>query len=343
MVEKIFWENYSGKDVYKYIISDDIEVEISEFGATVLSLKVPDKFGNKTDVALGSSNVEGMLGKTQYLGSTIGRCCNRIARGRFSLDGKDYSLYCNDGGINHLHGGKSGFNLRLFTAATDGNSVTFSYVSPDGEEGYPGKLDFSVKYSVENSVLRIEYFATSDKTTLFSPTNHTFFNLNGENDGKISDNFLKINADSYLPVDSVFIPTGEIRPVVNTPFDFTEYKRIGEDISAKDEQLAFAGGYDHNFCVNGTGFRNVASAYSAKTRILADCFSDMPGVQFYSGNFLDGSKGKSVYPFRSGFCLETQFYPDAIHRPEWQSPVLLKDKRFYSKTEYRFSVSEIDF
>ena len=344
MIKKEFQENYLGKDVYKYVITGGIVAEISEFGATVLSLKAPASDGRLTDVALGSADVQGMLGKTQYLGSTVGRCCNRIADGRFTLDGNEYRLYLNDGGINSLHGGKLGFNARLFGSVAEEkageSSVTFSYVSPDGEEGYPAELDFSVKYTVKDRSLIIEYFATSDGDTLFSPTNHTFFNLNGENDGTILDNVLKINAAGFLPINEKLIPTGNVRSVFNTPFDFTEYKDIGRDINAKDEQLAFAGGYDHNFCVNGSGFRSVALAYSRKTGIAMECLSDRAGVQFYSGNFLDGQKGKSVYPFRSGFCLEAQSFPDAIHHPEWDSPVLRKGERFYSRTEYRFSVSD---
>ena len=342
MIKKEFQEKYLGKDVYKYVITGGIIAEISEFGATVLSLNVPDENGRLADVALGSKNVKGMLGKTQYLGATIGRCCNRIAGGRFTLGGKEYRLYPNDNGVNSLHGGKFGFNARLFASATEEkpgeSSVTFSYVSPDGEEGYPAELDFSVKYTVKGKSLIIEYFATSDGDTPFSPTNHTFFNLNGEQDGTILDNVLKINAANFLPINEKLVPTGEIRSVKNTPFDFTEYKEIGKDINAKDEQLAFAGGYDHNFCVDGSGFRSVALAYSRKTGIVMECLSDRAGVQFYSGNFLDGKKGKSVYPFRSGFCLETQSYPDAIHHSEWGNPVLKKGERFYSRSEYRFSV-----
>ncbi len=337
MVEKIFQENYDGKDIYKFAIKNGVEIEISTLGATLLSLKTPDKSGKLTDVLLGFTRADDMLKKSSYMGATVGRFANRICGGRFTLNGKEYRLDLNNGGKAHLHGGYKGFNSRVFDAEIGEDSVSFSYVSSDGEENYPAELRFTVKYTVKDGGVKIEYFAESDGDTLFNPTNHSYFNLNGENDGDISDNVLKIYADAFLPVDENLIPTGEVRKVKNTPFDFTEFKPIGRDIDEKDEQLIIAGGYDHNFCLSGN---RAATAYSVKTGIVMDCFTDRPGVQFYSGNSLKGNAGKSVYNRRSGFCLETQFYPDSVNRPEWKSPVLRKGEKFYSRTEYRFSVTD---
>lgn len=332
---KVFSENYNGNEIYKYTLKDKIEVEISTLGATLLSLRVPDKNGKLTDVLLGFTNADDMIRRSAFMGAVVGRCGNRIGNGQFELDGKKYNLALNDGGRAHLHGGKIGFNQKNFIAREEGDSLLLSYVSPDGEECYPGALSMTVKYTVKGSTLTIEYFAESDSTTIFNPTNHAYFNLNGEDDGSIVDNILQLNADRYLPVDKCLIPTGEERNVEGTPFDFKNPKAIGKDLDADDEQLKIAGGYDHNFCIKD---RHFACVYSLKTGIQMDCYTDRPGVQFYSGNFLNGKIGKSEYPKRSGFCLETQLYPDAINKPNWQSPVLKRDDKFYSITEYSFSL-----
>ena len=335
MIKKEFSEHYNGQDIYTYTICGDIEVEISTLGATLLSLRTQDRSGNMVDILLNFPEVKDRGSGCGYMGCAIGRNGNRIGNGGFSLEGKTYSLAQNDGGKAHLHGGPLGFHQKNFDAQVQGDSLLMTCFSPDGEEGYPANLMFTVKYAVTGTTLVIEYFAQSDGTTIINPTNHAYFNLSGEKDGSILDNILQINADRYLPTDKQLIPTGEEICVEGTPFDFRQPKPIGKDIGCADMQLATAGGYDHNFCLTDTHF---AVAYSEKTGIQMDCYTDRPGVQFYSGNFLNGSVGKSPYPKNAGFCLETQLWPDCINKPQWQSPVLRKDEKFYSKTEYCFSV-----
>lgn len=333
MIIKELFDCVNGKNVYKYVINGEITAEIIDRGATLVALKVKNKYGGTTDVALGAKDASGIGG---YIGATVGRYANRIGGGTFTLGGKKYELYKNDG-ENTLHGGKEGFDKKFFSAKTFGDSLMLSYVSEDGEENFPSALYFTVKYTVKNSSLIMEYYAESHGDTVFNPTNHGYFNLNGEADGDICDNELIIRADKFLPVDKNLVPTGEEKSVLGTPFDFTSFKKIGRDIDEEDEQLKTAGGYDHNFCISDAHF---ATAYSEKTGIVMDLYTDMPGVQFYSGNFLAGERGKSVYNKRSGFCLETQFFPNAVNMPEWKSPVLKSGKRFYSRTELKFSVKE---
>lgn len=322
---------FEGKDVFKYTLTDKIVAEVITFGATLVSLKVPDVKGVLTDVVLGFQTVEQAATSTAYLGSTVGRCANRTANGNFSLNGKNYSVPQNDG-ENHLHGGNVGFSKRVFNAKTEGNSLILSLFSPDGEENYPANLNFSVKFTVKGTSLNIQYFAESDGDTLLNPTNHAYFDLSGC--GCAMDTVLQIFADNYLPINSKLIPTGELQSVKGTPFDFTAPKQISQDISADCQQLAFAGGYDHNFCLNGT---RAARAYSPQSGIVMDCYTDMCGLQFYSGNFLCET-GKRAYNKRDAFCLETQYYPDAIHNPTWKQPILKKGQNFHSETSYIFSV-----
>ena len=337
MITKAFSERFKNEDIYIYTICGDIEVEVSTLGATLLALKTPDKNGKMTDVLLNFPEAKDQGRNCGYMGCTIGRFGNRIGDGKFTLEGKQYQLDRNNKGVAHLHGGLLGFHQKNFKAEVQENTLILTAFSPDGEENYPGNLTLTVKYTVSGSQLIIEYFAQSDQTTIFSPTNHAYFNLNGENDGSILDNILQINADRYLPTDPNLIPTGEERSVAETAFDFRQPKPIGRDIKAEDAQLATAGGYDHNFCLTDPHF---AVVYSEKTGIQMDCYTDRPGVQFYSGNGLNGSVGKSLYPKNSGFCLETQLWPDCVNKPQWQSPVLKKGEKFYSKTEYCFSIKK---
>ena len=339
MLKKRFAENYDNKEIDIYTLSDEIEVEISTLGATLLSIKTPDRRGVMVDVLLGFRTAEDMIHKSDYMGSVVGRFGNRIGEGRFQLEGKQYQLELNDGGKAHLHGGKIGFNQKVFTATEEDGALLLNYCSPHGEEGYPGNLKLTVKYTVKGKALMIEYYAETDATTICNPTNHAYFNLNGEEDGSILDNVMLIRGEKYLPIDRKLIPTGEERSVKGTPFDFSQPKPIGQDIGAEDEQLAIAGGYDHNYCLNEAHF---ATVYSEKTGIQMDCYTDRPGVQFYSGNFLSGKRGKSIYSKHAGFCLETQLYPDCINKPKWQSPVLKKGDTFNSRTEYCFSIREND-
>ena len=340
MIRKELFEIYNGAKIYKYTIVGDITVSIITFGARITNIFVPDKNGNPVDVALNMTNVQYIIDKSGYMGATIGRCANRIGNGGFEIDDKSYKVW-HDVNAAHLHGGRCGFDKKIFTATTQNryNSVTMRYLSPDGEEGYPGEAVVFVRYTVEGKKLVIEYFAESGADTLMNLTNHTYFNLNGENDGSILDNVMQINADTYMPTDKLWVPTGEVKAVEGTPFDFRKAKPIGQDIHIENDDLQNArGGYDHNFCLYDSHF---ATVYSKKTGIQMDGYTDRPGVQFYSGNFLNGEAGKSVYSKYAGFCLETQFYPDAIHHPEWKSPILRKGKKYYSKTEYVFTVKSL--
>lgn len=333
MITHQFFEKYNGKDTYLYLLSDKIDVIVCTLGATILSVRVPDRFGNKTDVVLGMTNPDDIVNKGDYMGAVIGRCANRIADGRFTLNDVIYQLTQNNG-ASHLHGGENGFDKKVFNASVDGNSLILETTSPDGDEGYPGTLKMGVKYTVHGSTLAIEYFGESDKDTVFNPTNHLYFNLNGEEDGNILDNVLQINADSYLEVDQNLIPTVK-SPVANTPFDFTQAKPIGQNIDDNDMQLRLAGGYDHNFCLEDN---LAATVYSVKSGICMDVFTDCCGMQLYSGNFLKGQEGKSVYNKRSGFCLETQFYPNAINRDDCLKPILKAGDKYHSSTQYVFTL-----
>ena len=340
MITKKYFDTYGGKEIYTYTIKDGIEVTVCTLGATVLSVKVPDKNGKLVDVALGMTNAYGLTEELKYMGAVVGRCANRIANGRFTLNGKTYRVAKNNGNA-HLHGGDVGFNCHVFDASVEGNTLTLTTASPDGEEGYPGNLTFTVKYTVtgnEGSVLKIEYSAQSDADTLFNPTNHAYFNLNGEGDGSIADNYVKIYADEFLQINSDLIPTVRAK-VEGTPFDFRCEKQIGQDVNADDEQLKIAGGYDHNFCLRDN---YAAYAYSAKTGIAMTVTTTMPGMQFYTGNFLKGQVGKSTYGKRAGFCFETQFFPDAINRDDCVKPILKAGEKFYSCTEYAFSHKRLE-
>ena len=338
MITKKLFDKYDGRDIYAYTITDKIEVTICELGATILALKVPDKNGQMVDVVLGMTTAVDVVEKGSYMGAVVGRCANRIANGRFMLNGVEYQLPVNRGKA-HLHGGYVGYNRKVFDVAVEGNSLTMSTTSADGEEGYPGNLTFTVKYTVRDGTLKIEYLAQSDKDTLFNPTNHAYFNLNGESDGSIEDNYLQINASHYLQIDEDLIPT-TLCHVEGTPFDFRKLKAIGKDIDdVTDPQIKIAKGYDHNFCLTA---HYAALAYSPKTHIVMNMFTDMPGVQLYTGNGLKGNVGKSAYGKRSGFCLETQFYPNAINRDDCDKPILKAGEQFYSRTIFSFLVEELN-
>ena len=337
MITKKYFDNYNGRDVYAYTITDGIEVTVCELGATILSLKVPDEHGQMIDVALGMTKAADMLNNGCYMGSVVGRCANRIANGRFTLNGVEYKLAQNNGKA-HLHGGVKGFNYKVYEVRANGNELTMTTTSADGEEGYPGNLTFTVKYTVSENTLKIEYVAKSDKDTLFNPTNHAYFNLNGESDGNIENNYLLINASHYLQIDEDLIPTVP-HHVEGTPFDFRKLKAIGKDINDADPQLKIADGYDHNFCLTA---HHAALAYSPKTHIVMNMFTDMQGVQLYTGNGLKGNVGKSTYGKRSGFCLETQFYPNAINRDDCAKPILKAGEQFYSRTIFSFLVEELN-
>ncbi|MDN3581461.1 aldose epimerase family protein [Mucilaginibacter flavus] len=343
---KNFEGEVNGKAVKLYTLknSKGVNVAITNYGGRVVSLMVPDNKGNLTDVVLGYDSVKTyQKPKEPFFGAIIGRYGNRIRKGKFSLDGKAYQLDINDG-VNTLHGGFKGFYSQVFDATqVNDTTLNLTYVSKDGEGGYPGTLTTKVIYTLtgENG-LKIDYTATTDKTTIVNLTNHAYFNLNGAGDSTILDNLVKINADNITPVDTTLIPTGKLLPVKGTPFDFTTAKAIGANINDKDDQLKNGKGYDHNFALNKhDGKTSVATISSPKTGIVMDIFTEEPGLQFYSGNFLTGAthdgKGGKAYPHRSAFCVETQHFPDAPNESSFASTVLKPGQTYHTSTTYKFS------
>lgn len=324
--------------------SKGVRVAITNYGGIIVSLSTPDRNGQPGDIVLGFERLDDYLKGHPYFGAIIGRYGNRIARGRFVLDGVEYRLAQNNG-ENHLHGGLVGFDKKVWQARdftdAEGQHLELRYRSPDGEEGYPGNLDVTVTYTLnERNQLRIDYVATTDKPTVVNLTNHSYFNLAGE--GDILGHILRINADYFTPVDAGLIPTGELRPVKGTPFDFTEPHAIGERIEQDDEQLRFGRGYDHNFVLRGGGgsLAEAAEVYEPRTGRVLRVLTTEPGMQFYTGNFLDGSlKGKygRVYARRTGFCLETQHFPDSPNKPQFPSTVLRPGQTYRSTTIFEFS------
>ncbi len=339
--------NGEAVDLYTLTNANGIEVRAITYGGIIASLKVPDKNGKFDDVVIGHDNLESYLTKSRYFGALVGRYGNRIGNAKFTLDGVEYKLAVNNG-PNHLHGGLKGFDKVVWQAESfdnpDGVGIVFTYTSKDGEEGYPGNLNAKVTYTLTAlDELILDYHATTDKATPLNLTQHTYFNLAGDGKGDILGHEVMLNADHFTPVDKTMIPTGEIRPITGTPMDFTKPTAIGARIDQEDEQLGFAGGYDHNFVINqeeGQGPSLVARVHEPTTGRVMEVYSTEPGVQFYSGNFLDGSiTGKSghVYARRTGFCLETQHYPDSPNKPEFPSSILKPGETYESRTIYKFS------
>ena len=307
------------------------EVSITNYGGAITSLKTPDRHGNFGDIVLAYETLDDYVRNPRYFGALIGRHANRIARGRFSLNGIEYQLPCNNG-LNHLHGGFKGFDKRVWDVSQDGNVLQLSYFSKDGEEGYPGNLTASVDYTLIDNALQVDYRATTDHDTIVNLTNHSYFNLRGH--GTILDHELTLHADSFTPVDEELIPTGEIRPVIGTPMDFRNGKAIGS-------QLAFIGGYDHNFVLNDWdgSLRLAARLYEETTGRVLEILTTEPGIQFYSGNFLDGSligRNSVAYQKYTGLCLEPQHFPDAPNHPNFPSTVLRPGEEYMQTTLYRF-------
>lgn len=332
----------TGQTVDKYTLqgSGGLTVSLLTYGATVQELLFAGK-----DLVLGFPDLEGYLSHSSYQGATIGRYANRIAKGTFALDGKTFDVGCNEAGRGHLHGGAKGFDKQIWQAEilSDGDQpeMVFRYLSPDGDQGYPGNLQVAVTFTVTaDNTLRIAYEAETDAATVVNLTNHSYFNLNGYDGGDVLDTLLQIDADYVTPTDAMLIPTGELRPVAGTPFDFRTPKAIGQDIDAEDDQLQLGGGYDINYCLNGSGYRKVAVARSPKSGIQMTVYTDMPGVQFYAAGGLKEQSGKGGIPLyrRQGFCLETQYYPDSPNQPAFPSPILRPGQRFQSVTAYQFEV-----
>lgn len=344
----VFGTMPDGREIKSFTLvnSNGLEMTAITYGGIITSLKVPDKNDTMEDIVLGYDNLQGYLDLNPYFGAIIGRYGNRIAQGKFSLDGQEYQLAKNNG-PNHLHGGPKGFDKVVWEAESfkkeNGSGITFSYRSPDMEEGYPGNLNATVTYFLSDSnTLEFEYKATTDKKTIINLTQHTYFNLTAMKEG-ILNHELQINGSGFLPVNNTLIPTGEIKLVEGTPFDFRQAKTIGRDIAVEDEQLSFGGGYDHNWVLDmGDGEMNyAASLYDPQSGRYMEVFTEEPGLQFYSGNFLDGTiTGKQgvVYPFRSGLCLETQHYPDSPNHADFPSVVLNPGEEYNTKTVYKFLV-----
>ncbi|MFN2533479.1 MAG: aldose epimerase family protein [Pyrinomonadaceae bacterium] len=321
-----------------------IEASIASYGGRLTSLLVPDRNNEIADVVLGYETVSEYEQHAQYFGALIGRYANRIAQGKFSLNGIEYELSCNNG-PNHLHGGPRGFDKVVWQAeqtTIQGDQVVrLTYLSKDGEEHYPGNVQVDVQYILDSrNELRIEYHAISDADTIINLTNHSYFNLAGE--GNILQHELLLDAEAFTPVDKDLIPTGEIRNVENTPMDFTNSTAIGKHINDEDEQLAFAGGYDHNFILREVDeqLRFAARVYEPRTGRLLEVFTTQPAIQFYSGNFLDGSitgKGGTIYHKHTGFCLETQHFPDSPNHPHFPTTILRAGANYSQTAVFRFS------
>jgi aldose 1-epimerase len=345
MQKQSFGKTEDGQPVDLYILTNKngMEAAITNYGGTVVSLKVPDRNGKFEDVVLGYDNLDGYATGKAYIGATVGRYANRIAHATFTLDGTTYTLAKNDGD-NHLHGG---FNKRVWTAkdvsSSAGQALELTYLSKDGEEGFPGTLPVKVVYTLtDQNELKIDYSATTDKDTVLNLTNHAYFNLAGQGNGDVLEQQIMIRADRFTPIDATSIPTGELRSVKGTPFDFTNSTAIGARIDQDDQQLKLGRGYDHNWVLNngtpGSLFL-AAQAYDQHSGRVLEVLTTEPGIQLYTGNFLDGIHGKDgkVYDRRYAFCLETQHFPDSPNHPNFPSAELKPGQRFQSTTVYKFS------
>ena len=338
--------SFEGKDVSLYTLKNkqgDI-VKLTNYGAAIVEISVPDRDGNKANVTFGYDNLEGYLNGDPYFGKVVGQYANRIARGKFTLDSVEYSLAINNF-PNALHGGPTGWHSRVWTGevlkGTDFPAVKFTYNKPDMEEGFPGNVVAEVVYTwTDANEIIMDYKVTTDRRTVINITNHAYFNLHGAGVGDILDHEAVIRASAFTPVDSTLIPTGELRPVEGTPFDFRTPHLIGERIGEAYDQLILGGGYDHNYVLDNLEEVD-AEVYDPSTGRFIQVLTDQPGVQLYTGNFLDGTqtgRGGNVYQYRSGFCLETQRYPDSPNQASFPSVILTPDEPFLSSTTFRFGV-----
>ena len=334
-------------DLYTLTNKNGMQVGIINYGGRVVSIRVPDRQGQMADVVLGFDNLDGYLGNNPYFGAIVGRYANRIAKGRFTLDGVEYKLAQNDG-PNSLHGGVKGFDKVFWKAvelAKENSALELTYLSQDGEEGYPGNLSVKVTYTLsDDNELWIDYHATTDKDTVLNLSNHSYFNLAGQGNGDILQHLMMINASRFTPVDATLIPTGELRSVEGTPFDFRHPTAIGARIDNDDEQLKLGRGYDHNFVLDrkGAGLTLAARVVEPNSGRVLEVKTDQPGIQFYTGNFLDGTihgKGGKVYSRRSAFCLETQHFPDSPNHPGFPSTELKPGGTYHHVTIFRFTTA----
>ena len=340
ITSKPFGTTSEGTNVDIYTLSNQqgLEVAITNYGGTITSIKVPDRAGNVGDVVLGYETLDDYIKNPRYFGCLVGRHANRIAQGRFILNANQYQLAQNNG-ANHLHGGYKGFDKVVWSAKETADGLELTYVSKDGEENYPGNLSVTVKYSVtSNNELKIDYSATTDHETIVNLTNHSYFNLAGG--GDILSHELMLNADNFTPVSKDLIPSGEIRSVKDTPMNFTSAKPISRDIHEPYDQLGFTGGYDHNFALNDSGMKLAARLHEPTSGRTLRIHTTEPGIQFYSGNFLDGSlkgKGGVVYEKYAGLCLETQHFPDAPNHENFPSTVLRPGETYKHIAVFEFS------
>lgn len=345
MQTRSFGKNTKGESatLFTFKNKNGVVMEVSDFGASMYSLIVPDKEGKPRDVVLGyDTPVEYEAPSRTFFGVTVGRNANRIAGGRFTLNGKEYQIDQNQNG-NNLHSGEDFYSFRVWDVKEVGNNcITFALHSPDGDQGYPGAVDIEVKYTLtEDNAIQIDYFALPQDDTILNLTNHSFFNLNGHASGSILEQEVWVDADAFTPTDETLIPTGELRSVEGTPMDFREKKMMGRDIQEDYEALHLGGcGYDHNWCLNNKGqFAKVAEMSSRTSGITMEVYTDLPGVHIYSGNYLRDEHGKqgSVYKQYQAMCFETQYYPDAVNQPNFQSTVCKKGEEYRTRTVYKFN------
>ena len=340
MIEKTRFGEIKGREVSLYILkNDNLEVTLSDYGATIIRVRLALKNGEVRDLVRGYDDLDSYINADGYLGAVVGRIGNRICKGKFTLEGKDYDLYCNNG-VNHLHGGKIGFDKKIYDAVIDGDSIIFSASSPDGEEGYPGKLDYSVKYTLTENALRLDYYAVTDKATPVNLTNHVYFNLMGA--GTVYSHRITVDADRYIPTDDTLIPTGEIASVESTPFDFRDEKYLSAGILGSHKDITIGGGLDHCvvFTDRGDGMQERVKVTSPDGLVTLKTYTDMPAVQLYSGNFL----GNKKFPFRGGekqikraaFCLETEAYPDSVNHDNFTNTILRPGEEYKTATVYEF-------
>ena len=339
-----------GRAVQQYVLTNarGVRVALLDYGATLASVEIPDRHGKPGEVTHGHDDLTGWVDNKSYFGATVGRFANRIAGGKFTLDGKSHQLAANNtpGGIPcHLHGGVSGFDRKLWSARSvqnpGANGVEFSYVSPDGEEGYPGTLSVKITYWLtEKNELRLEFRATTDQPTIVNLTNHTYWNLSGDPHHPITGHSVQLESDAVLEINAGMIPTGSRLPVKGTTFDFTQPTPIGRQIGTADSQLKIGNGYDHCWILRGSGLRLAARVHEPTTGRTLELFTDQPGLQLYTGNFLDGTangRAGATYPFRTAFCLEPQRFPDAPNQPEFPSATLRPGEVYEHTLVYRFS------
>ncbi len=342
VTKKNFGKTPDGKSVEMFTIKEGaIEADVITYGGIIQSLRVPDKNGKSDDIVLGFDTAQEYIdGNKAFFGAIIGRYGNRIAGGKFDLYGKTYQIPQNDG-PNALHGGPKGFDKVLWTGKIIPHGVELTYVSADGEMGFPGKLTTSVRYTIAGKDLKIEYSASTDKNTVVNLTNHSYFNLAGAGNGDILKDEVKINASRYTPVDAVLIPTGELASVEGTPFDFRKPTAVGARINDNNDQLNKGHGYDHNWVLDSSGkLAEAAEVYESSSGRVMQVLTDQPGVQFYTGNFLDGTikgKGGKIYGHRAALCLETQHFPDSPNHPKFPSTELKPGQKYHTVTVFRFS------